>query len=558
MPILNEREHTNLLTRQLIHYCPEALDGYKLRDMGGDGCTLCSELQLLELLQDELTRKTAQLRVKINQSHSTINRKLPPEILATIFQACVEDPSYYNSFEAADPPASFPPPPFLLGAVCRTWRDIAWSTPRLWSSITIHLDYRPDRHAIQRTLAEEWLGRAGQLPLSIRLVADLHHRGTDIQLLQPLVGLINQYSPRWWNLDLDTPACIFPWFRPVGNRAPMLECLKVNERHHFLNSDSTGSDNPDILDLGDTPSLKYMSTRRISLHKLRVDWGALTHFCGESMSDSEGLEVLRRAPLLEYGSFHTLSGSSDPSEFPSIPIVTQNLRTVALTFPNRNGAFFMDNLTCPALETLSVIGPSSGHLSSFFRRSEFTLKSLSVTFFEEDLKRLSELLREQPSIVELKLGWSGYLNDLLNELTMPEVETDAAPLLPNLETLEFMGIARDFKWEKFVQIFPNMALRDASSAQSKGRLQRPWRNIKTTLIQDEAFSPGRGGLPYIPEYLLSQLQLVIARGIELDLKVTSGVDTVNAKDWIKVSEEWHQVQRETAAAKVSPGFIFAF
>ncbi len=68
---------------------------YKLRDIvGGDGCALCTELKLLELLREELTRKTSELRVKINLSHSAINRQLPPEILATIFEAYVDDPSY--------------------------------------------------------------------------------------------------------------------------------------------------------------------------------------------------------------------------------------------------------------------------------------------------------------------------------------------------------------------------------------------------------------------------------------------------------------------------------
>lgn len=62
-----------------------------------------------------------------------INR-MPFEVISYIFALSLPRRfGAYSDFESA---------PLILGAVCRMWRDIAWSTPQLWNRIKIHLTPR--------------------------------------------------------------------------------------------------------------------------------------------------------------------------------------------------------------------------------------------------------------------------------------------------------------------------------------------------------------------------------------------------------------------------------
>ncbi|KAJ7113009.1 hypothetical protein C8R44DRAFT_856059 [Mycena epipterygia] len=54
--------------------------------------------------------------------------------------------------------------PNLLAQICRKWREIALSTPRLWSAIS--LEYNPLEWL---PMLESWLNRSGSCPLSIQL-----------------------------------------------------------------------------------------------------------------------------------------------------------------------------------------------------------------------------------------------------------------------------------------------------------------------------------------------------------------------------------------------------
>ncbi|KAF9445966.1 hypothetical protein P691DRAFT_674584, partial [Macrolepiota fuliginosa MF-IS2] len=54
-------------------------------------------------------------------------RRLLPEILQEIFYHCL--PTAHNAVMSPDEP------PLVLGRVCGQWRQVAYSTPKLWASI---------------------------------------------------------------------------------------------------------------------------------------------------------------------------------------------------------------------------------------------------------------------------------------------------------------------------------------------------------------------------------------------------------------------------------------
>ncbi|KAF9066952.1 hypothetical protein BDP27DRAFT_1174984, partial [Rhodocollybia butyracea] len=93
-------------------------------------------------------------------------RRLPVEILTEIFTHCL--PSKHI------PPSSLiMEAPLVLLSVCREWRTVALSTPRLWCSPRIRLpssghltDAKLKPH---HTGIEQWLDRSGSLPLFLSL-----------------------------------------------------------------------------------------------------------------------------------------------------------------------------------------------------------------------------------------------------------------------------------------------------------------------------------------------------------------------------------------------------
>jgi len=225
----------------------------------GGPCSPCKEIasvrQQIRQLEEELTTLKAKydsLATTINTIHDPFIHKFPPEIGSHIF---------HLSLPASPPkitPCSFRPASILsngayekaileswsdrnsvilgLGAVCRKWRQLAWETPDLWD--TLYLAIGP---SMRRSLAQslpgllsEWLGRSGDLPLSIFF----HHSkltrpggefsdGSEsesgesestngaLEVATGLaIGILNSHSGRWYNFNLNAGADILGRFFP--------------------------------------------------------------------------------------------------------------------------------------------------------------------------------------------------------------------------------------------------------------------------------------------------------------------------------------------------------
>ncbi|KAJ7186501.1 hypothetical protein C8R46DRAFT_1184491 [Mycena filopes] len=65
------------------------------------------------------------------------------------------------------PPTSGPLSPTSLAQICRKWRDIALSTPELWSSMSVTLESKKVDN--QKTFLETWLSRSRAHPISVSL-----------------------------------------------------------------------------------------------------------------------------------------------------------------------------------------------------------------------------------------------------------------------------------------------------------------------------------------------------------------------------------------------------
>ena len=133
--------------------------------LGGKPCSTCTEdielekeIKELEIKIKNVYIRRRAIRTTMNENHDPLIHKFPPEIASHIFMQYSPPDNFFDR--------PYGTSPLYLGAVCQKWRQLAWATPQLWTSIRIHIE----SHKGRRTqFVLEWLDRSASLPLTIRL-----------------------------------------------------------------------------------------------------------------------------------------------------------------------------------------------------------------------------------------------------------------------------------------------------------------------------------------------------------------------------------------------------
>ena len=333
----------------LCSRCGDAVD---------EGCDPKDELAELDTLLKHLRLQRYELKRKINRSHSAIIRHLPPDVMSTIFEFCLpyftDNYNHILAFIRED--FSFP---LSLGAICSYWRDIAWSMPSLWSSLVVRVRSNNDPHIIAG-VAQEWLARSGQLPLSIRILA------LDNKPVSALYDIINRYSTRWSDLDLCMLPDCFQQFHAIGNHAPTLKSIRFHSFHDAMSMNFQLT----------CPRLERATLEKLSMNGFNIQWDNLTHLTLQSMSTIDVLLILRKTPRLVFcrvSRSHT--GFIQPNK-----LILSSLRSLHL--PVDHAEDILNNVIAPHLEELNypVYYPSMQIIASFLRRSACSLRSFSMAF----------------------------------------------------------------------------------------------------------------------------------------------------------------------------------
>jgi hypothetical protein len=123
-------------------------------------------------------------------SHPKPFDRVPPEILVDIF-ICVQSLS-----ELSEPSEISVPIPEAL--VCKSWFQLAHSSPPLWTRLAVSLDRRS---LLQRyeAICQQYITLSGSLPLAVYLRATA---GTDFEMLGAILQLLATVSYRWGSLTV--------------------------------------------------------------------------------------------------------------------------------------------------------------------------------------------------------------------------------------------------------------------------------------------------------------------------------------------------------------------
>ncbi|PPQ71764.1 hypothetical protein CVT24_006526 [Panaeolus cyanescens] len=403
-----------------------------------------ARIQVVSSLLASLFDQSHQLKGRINDIHCPLIRLLPPEIIAEIFRCCLPDflPFCIDEFTDTKKYAV----PLTLGAVCGAWRKIAWSTPSLWSEVTLRVT-NPSCVPSQATLLDEWLTRSGQLPLNIRLCSteDVSWGGTTPE---GFMVALNKHSERWKLLDIRFPSLCYKFF-PVeeeGKSFPMLSSV-------LLKPPGGQGDRIHRVNLPNTPQLHHVNLSCLYLRSLSFQWDALRSLELDSFYNDECVEMLRQATNLVKFTIRKLLGGDDRHEMPENPIVIPCLEEMIIhNDKDTDITQLVSNISTPKLTFLSYTGEGNTRcprqeLISFITRSECQLKSLHLADCTLSEVGLEQLLRVMPSLVTLSLSFP-YHSSALQPITdsvirlCDPVFANAIKqecLLPELRTFNYSG-----------------------------------------------------------------------------------------------------------------------
>ncbi|KAJ3520371.1 hypothetical protein NMY22_g12786 [Coprinellus aureogranulatus] len=263
---------------------------------------------------------------------------LPEDVLATLFQHCVPYPTRCNP----GPPLSCNHPSVILSHVCHTWRDLALSTPLLWSRMHIRGPVpgpysRVPTEAFCRKVSEVsnavrvWIDRSVERPLSILLdVPNVGHWVKETAFIKEaydrIFQKVFQCSKRWKHIDIrffsqdPTDSSFLQAFRQLlPGRIPILESFAMEINGEEYRQSAVCFFSRELLDPPGVfcgPSLHHVKLvgqwyLNRSLWVIRSGWARLTELHveldhGEDHSRFSGLhalQLLEALPTLEKASF---------------------------------------------------------------------------------------------------------------------------------------------------------------------------------------------------------------------------------------------------------------
>ncbi|PPQ85440.1 hypothetical protein CVT26_012925, partial [Gymnopilus dilepis] len=291
-------------------------------------CDLCHDLddlnkeisQTRNLLQD-LLNKRRELSSKLNIGHPSIVHRLPVEVTSMIFTL------YVNPSDDDDDDN-----PLTLGAVCRRWRQIAWSTPSVWTTLKIDTSrsFIPCSHS---TLIKEYLRRSRQLPLSITLCAPFttssipHYYSHS---LYSVIEAINQQCNRWHSLDVNLPCSLLSRFNDAASTSSGLHKLSLSSPDdEVVETLRFSRVAPRILDIKG-PLCNLESVNFSNATSITMQYASVDHV----------LDIFRMAPALVECSFAQVAIREELDEHRRVTHVGIRSLKIGFWFNDSMGPFF--------------------------------------------------------------------------------------------------------------------------------------------------------------------------------------------------------------------------
>lgn len=320
---------------------------------------------------------------QIRNCHIPIST-LPPEILGEIFMTAIND----NVRSGITLPL-ITSMAMTLGGVCSSWRQVAWSLPRLWAVLYCSL-LHPTNSIKEAGMIQQWLSRAKGLPLTIRIAFEDEEAWMGPSAPRDVLIALRRFSSTWESLQLVLPES---WYGPLRSITSLGQLhilwLRSISSFHFNGKMLRGFSN--------APNLSVLRYDGIYLNKLDVHWTNITKAFIGGLSLDEVLEFLKICPYITY--CHLVNPTEARGTFSTAPIHQLFLEELYIATGQGEGVqgrgaaisthTIIDLLTTPVLRKISLaISPQDVHnplppISNLIQRSQCPLRTVEV--FGHDL-----------------------------------------------------------------------------------------------------------------------------------------------------------------------------
>ncbi|KAK1222641.1 hypothetical protein PQX77_014502 [Marasmius sp. AFHP31] len=223
--------------------------------------------------------------------------RLPPEVLAMIFSLSMDPPTAENAdgFRGPRPPTSLDPTkhPWGLSQVCRSWRQLALSTPNSWSFVSFTI---PSGGEGEQSLVVS-LTRCNRLQLQLQRSADLPLDIT-VEIPNPNSPSLERFlsplcynSPRWRHLSIELHGDLFlPWMSSITGRLQTLQSLHVKFIGTILTDDFDCFKFAPQLRRITVSADRRISTAQWPFRKLKLPHEQITHHYWQD-AELEGISI---------------------------------------------------------------------------------------------------------------------------------------------------------------------------------------------------------------------------------------------------------------------------
>ncbi|KAJ7441324.1 hypothetical protein B0H11DRAFT_524724 [Mycena galericulata] len=318
-----------------------------------------------EIALDRLLEEWVQPDEREHHDRPCAMSRLPAEIVSEIF--C--------NFLAVQKPKPLPSEgPLLLCQICAQWREIALSTPRLWSAIVL-VDPRSQGTCL---LLDAWLPRARRCPLCISL--EWTDPGLSGVLSTAVWNVIEPFSHQLEYLILKGSFEHFIHFPFVRHRLPSLKRLFLvdRDRLELIPGDELLED---ITVFREAPMLEVVSLEgHAAAVCIPLPWTQLKELNLMSLTMDTRLQCLRRARNI------TQCLLLGPSYFVAGPHLAatpelKSLHSLCMIEGGEHDGKLLSVLTLPALILLCVCVRADDvpNFMSFLTRSNAQLRFLRLT-----------------------------------------------------------------------------------------------------------------------------------------------------------------------------------
>ncbi|KAF8953524.1 hypothetical protein BDZ97DRAFT_2082628 [Flammula alnicola] len=509
----------------------------------GRPCPPCMSLLKIDQEIAELITKRRSIMSQVNQNHDPTIHRLPHELASHIFTLSIpmlmsHRKNYKKSLLCA---------PLILGAVCQKWRQIAWSTPHLWTEISINL--LPQKFPQRGQLAQEWLNRSGDLPLSIHLYHSDNSKDLPKKLepvFYPFIEILNQCSHRWYSLDLDLPSSLISRLGHDSGSIAILHKLRLEFSDSLRLGARRHVDGQFRLD-NVLPCPQEVVLKCVPLNCVKIEWNNITHVEARGFRVDECIELLQCAPRMVRCEFREVWKAKERSTASKTIVVHPALQTLLFASRDEIVETIFQHVSCPSLTTLTYYAISrpmpTDAITSFLIRSGCSLHFLHV-FGEKEV--FAQVLRATPELQHLVLDrpQASVLNFFLQLLASPiPIQTKnpagEGPLLRNLQFFEYHGLFT-FSWEQMLALY-GPKYRPASSVEFLSATLPEnfcWRHLSSLMVAVDAHTLEE---IYIKKDTLLQFMRLRTEGIKLTF--------VRRQDWgwsdiIEASKTFHGVSEE--------------